>query len=85
MENIELEDYKSFIVDLNRGHEFQFNYNGKGYSITYRTDGKRSFTEDYKEKTEQLFDDNEQLLKNLLIEGKLLSEIFDELEDLDRF
>lgn len=63
------------------GHEIEFKYNGKRYSITYFGDEKTtyiSFCEFYKEPID--VKNSYELLK-IKIDGKTLEEIFSKLPD----
>lgn len=67
--------YEKLKEELYTGHEFEFIYKGKSYSITKEVRGGRSFIEALKPDTEQLFANEDELLTNLKIDGKFIREM----------
>lgn len=74
-----LEDLKR---DLEIGHELQFRYNGKEYSISHSQNGWH-LCEFYKD--DQTFNTQRDLLKYGTINGKHLREIWHDVEVTDIF
>lgn len=78
-------EYEKLKEELYIGHEFEFIYKGKSYSITKEVGGGRGFIEAFKPDTEQLFANEQDLLTNLKIEGKFIHEMCMDMKDIIRF
>lgn len=65
------------------GGEIAFDWNGKSYGVTHRASGEIGISEDYKQETEKLCKDADEVLK-YLIDGVRLREIITQVEVTDR-
>lgn len=69
------------INDINIGHEIEFKYNGIQYSIC-PDDKNCCFNVMEDPSKEQIFKNIEDLVENLIIEGKKFKEIFSSIEEI---
>lgn len=82
-EGPDFETISDFKFCMQYGGEVEFSWNGKSYSITHRQSGEIGISEAYKQETEKLCEDADEVLE-YIIDGVRLRDIITEVEVTDR-